>query len=160
MPAAQPFFAALLARLFPRRPIVVVTESLKTQVIFQQDIETWIAPGGTAAVLSRMGSFAARTAPAARRRRERTVGGLVGLSQWSVTAKAPAPVIVASVTALLQKTFQAGEIARRTRSLKKGDSLDPLTWSNGLSSRDTSRKRKSRRRAIFHCVAASLICGR
>jgi transcription-repair coupling factor (superfamily II helicase) len=40
-PGAQPFVAALLARLFPKRPIVVVTDGLKTQEMFQQDMETW-----------------------------------------------------------------------------------------------------------------------
>ena len=41
-PAAQPFFAALLFRLFPKRPIVVITDGLKTQEGFQQDLETWL----------------------------------------------------------------------------------------------------------------------
>ena len=42
-PSAQPFFAALLLQLFPRRPVVVVTDILKTQESFQQDLETWLA---------------------------------------------------------------------------------------------------------------------
>ena len=41
--AAQPFFAALLRKIFPRRPIVVVTDNLKTQESFQQDLETWLS---------------------------------------------------------------------------------------------------------------------
>jgi len=40
--AARPFFAALLGLLFPERPIVVVTDLLKTQESFQQDLETWL----------------------------------------------------------------------------------------------------------------------
>src|SRR5678815_2686923 len=40
---AQPFFAALLRHLFPHRTIVVVTEGLKTQESFQQDLETWVS---------------------------------------------------------------------------------------------------------------------
>ena len=40
--AAQPFFAALLQKLFPQHPVVVVTENLKTQESFQQDLETWL----------------------------------------------------------------------------------------------------------------------
>src|SRR5260221_5066938 len=40
--SAQPFFAVLLRHLFPDRPIVVVTEGLKTQESFQQDVETWL----------------------------------------------------------------------------------------------------------------------
>jgi transcription-repair coupling factor len=39
--AAQPFLGALLRRMFPSRPIVLVVEGLKTQESFQQDIETW-----------------------------------------------------------------------------------------------------------------------
>jgi transcription-repair coupling factor (superfamily II helicase) len=39
---AQPFLAALLRKIFPQRPIVVVTEGLKIQESFQQDIETWL----------------------------------------------------------------------------------------------------------------------
>ena len=38
----QPFFAALLRQWFPGRPIVVVTDLLKTQESFQQDLETWL----------------------------------------------------------------------------------------------------------------------
>src|SRR5579862_6841973 len=41
-PAAQPFLAAFLRQSFPKRPIVVVTDGLKTQESFQQDIETWL----------------------------------------------------------------------------------------------------------------------
>jgi len=40
--AAQPFLAALLHRLIPGRPIVVITEGVKTQESFHQDIETWL----------------------------------------------------------------------------------------------------------------------
>jgi transcription-repair coupling factor (superfamily II helicase) len=40
--SAQPFFAALLQQIFPQRPIIVVTENLKTQESFQQDLETWL----------------------------------------------------------------------------------------------------------------------
>jgi transcription-repair coupling factor (superfamily II helicase) len=39
---AQPFLAALLHRRFPTRQIVVVTDSLKSQEWFQQDVETWL----------------------------------------------------------------------------------------------------------------------
>ena len=44
--AAQPFLAALLHDLLPQRPIVVVTEGLKTQESFQQDVATWLQVGG------------------------------------------------------------------------------------------------------------------
>jgi transcription-repair coupling factor (superfamily II helicase) len=131
-PAAQPFFAVLLARLFPTRPLVVVTESLRTQEIFQQDIETWVAEShpGSAAPLGRPLFFPAwEVLPHEPRLPHVDVVSerletLVGLSNRAATG--PAPIVVAGVTALLQKTFQAGEIARRTRLLRRGDSLDPL----------------------------------
>jgi transcription-repair coupling factor (superfamily II helicase) len=41
--AAQPFFVVLLRTISPRRPIVVVTDNLKTQESFQQDLETWLS---------------------------------------------------------------------------------------------------------------------
>jgi len=40
--AAQPFLAALLHYLLPQHTLVVVTEGLKTQESFQQDIATWL----------------------------------------------------------------------------------------------------------------------
>jgi transcription-repair coupling factor (superfamily II helicase) len=42
-PAAQPFLAVLLSYLLPGRPVIVVTDNLKTQEVFQQDIQTWLA---------------------------------------------------------------------------------------------------------------------
>ncbi|MGH7980646.1 MAG: transcription-repair coupling factor, partial [Limisphaerales bacterium] len=41
-PAAWPFITAVIKRTFPRRPIVIVTENLKAQELFQQDLETWL----------------------------------------------------------------------------------------------------------------------
>ena len=38
----QPFFAVILRQWFPGRPIIVVTDLLKTQESFQQDLETWL----------------------------------------------------------------------------------------------------------------------
>ena len=40
--SAQPFFAALVQNNFPLWPVVVVTENLKAQEGFQQDLETWL----------------------------------------------------------------------------------------------------------------------
>jgi len=40
---AQPFLAAVLHYLFPRRPIVVIAEGLKTQESMQEDLTTWLS---------------------------------------------------------------------------------------------------------------------
>lgn len=125
-PAAQPFFAVLLARMFPDRPVVVVTESLRSQELFQQDVETWTKETGRPKPLF----FPAWEVFAHEPRLPHVdvvserLETLVGLSQPQV--KGTAPLVVASVTALLQKSFQAGEIAQRTWSLRKADAFDPL----------------------------------
>jgi transcription-repair coupling factor (superfamily II helicase) len=41
--AAQPAIAALLQRWFPGRPLLIVTEALRVQEQFQQDLETWLS---------------------------------------------------------------------------------------------------------------------
>jgi len=43
---AQPFLATVLAFLFPRRPLVLVTDAVKTQERFHQDVATWMQAGG------------------------------------------------------------------------------------------------------------------
>ena len=43
---AWPFLAALFRQHFPQRPIVVVTDNLKAQEIFQADLETWLNGDG------------------------------------------------------------------------------------------------------------------
>jgi transcription-repair coupling factor (superfamily II helicase) len=125
-PAAQPFFAVLLSRLFPARPVVVVTESLRAQETFQQDIETWTRESNLPKPLF----FPAwEVFPHEPRLPHVDVVSerletLVALSQLS--ARNQGIIVVSNVVALLQKTFPAGEIARRTRTLRRHDSLDPL----------------------------------
>jgi transcription-repair coupling factor (superfamily II helicase) len=144
--AAQPFFAALLRNIFPRRPIVVVTDNLKTQESFQQDLETWLAlkseaPGAKDKssepssllhppssplfypawdVLPHEGKL-----PHADTISDR-LQTLVQLSGLTTRNPQPATLIVASVTALLQKTFSPGEFQKRTRTLARGDKINPL----------------------------------
>jgi transcription-repair coupling factor (superfamily II helicase) len=146
---AQPFFAALLSKLFPQRPIVVVTDSLKTQESVQQDLETWLL-GGTRSTASPVSSGAkvrdaVECAPPIRplfypaweilphegklphadviSDRLQT---LVALSGQSAIGHRPSAIIVTSVTALLQKTFAPDELQRRTRPLARGDRAGPL----------------------------------
>jgi len=40
-PAAHPFVVFLLSQMFPGQPIVAVTEGVKAQESFHQDLETW-----------------------------------------------------------------------------------------------------------------------
>jgi transcription-repair coupling factor (superfamily II helicase) len=142
---AQPFFGALLHHVFPRRPIVVVTQGLKTQESFQEDISTWLV------IQSKVQSPKSKVPnaqplfyppweilphesrlPHADVISER-LETLVGLTQHATrnTQHAtriphPAPLLVTSVTALLQRTFPRQAISQRTRTLTRGDRIDPL----------------------------------
>jgi len=133
-PSAQPFFAALLQQLFPRRPIVVVTENLKIQESFQQDLETWsqINGGNPPSSTFNLHFYPAweilpheDKLPHADVISER-LQTLVALSPLSTINYNLSTIIVTSVSALLQKTFAPGDLKTRARHLKRGDSLAPL----------------------------------
>ena len=120
--AAQPFFAALLQKIFPNRSVVIVTENLKAQESFQQDIETWLgaAPLFYPAWETLPHEDKLPHADVISERLET----LVALSNRP--ADQPGRPIVTNVAALLQKTFPPGEIQSRTKSLDKGAQISPL----------------------------------
>src|SRR5439155_19233914 len=51
---------------------------------------------------------------------------LVALARNGIADPRPVPLVVTSVTALLQLTFSPQELRRRTRGLARGERLDPL----------------------------------
>ena len=128
---AQPYLAVLLSRLFPSRPIVAVTEGLRTQEVFQQDAETWAGacpPQGPA--LSPLFFPAWEILPHEGRLPHADVvserlAALVALAQRG--AEQAPPFIVASVTALLQKTLRRDDLHGRLRPLRRGETWDPLS---------------------------------
>jgi transcription-repair coupling factor (superfamily II helicase) len=160
-PNAQAFLSALLHDQFLPRTIVVVTDGLRTQEIFHQDISTWLrtgsqnrsragdeaVPGVGPAEGSRSG---VKTASSLRQRGyeplfypaweilphesrlphadviSERLETLVALSKLSPVASRAGQLVVASVAALLQRTFPAGTINASTRSFKPGDRIDPL----------------------------------
>jgi transcription-repair coupling factor (superfamily II helicase) len=135
---AQPFFAALLQKLLPAQPLVVVTENLKTQESFQQDLETWLAVGPKAGT-TQLSTPAAQplfypaweTLPHEGRLPHADIISdrlqtLVTLSENAPPLTSHASLIVTSVTALLQKTFPPGKIRERTRTLARGAKIAPL----------------------------------
>ena len=129
--AAQPFFVGLLAKLFPDRALVVVTEGLKAQESFHADLATWLrlnsdkrdAEGGAKPplfyppwdILPHEHKLPHSDIIS---ERLETLVALTG-------AKNPPPVVT-SVTALLQRTFVAAELRTKTRLLHRGDTLNPL----------------------------------
>ncbi|HSU52530.1 MAG TPA: transcription-repair coupling factor, partial [Candidatus Dormibacteraeota bacterium] len=143
--AAQPFFAALARRLFPKRAIVVVTQGLKTQESFQQDIGTYLE------LLEAAADFPSRQPSAHPIARGRQASPPLFYPAWEVlpheqrlphadviserlhtlillsdTDTQTAPTIVTSVAALLQRTFSVQAVRERTRVLKRGDRSDLL----------------------------------
>jgi transcription-repair coupling factor (superfamily II helicase) len=143
--AAHPFLAAVLRRAFPRRPIVVVMEDLRTQETCHQDLQTWLSEPDAAADAAagallffpawEMLPHEAKLphADVIGDRLETLVGlsqaggqGGAGLMTSATSASGFAPLVVTNVTALLQKTFSPEALVARTRRLRQGDRLDPL----------------------------------
>ena len=129
-PSAQPFFAALEQKLFPQRPVVVITENLKTQESFQQDLETWLPqlPSTNSHLLFYP---AWETLPHEDKLPHADIISdrlqtLVALSDKSALRTPHSVLVVTSVTALLQKTFPVGEIQERTRTFERGSKIAPL----------------------------------
>ena len=115
---AQPFFAALLARIFPGHFLVMVAPDLKTQELLQQDLETW------------QGRPPLYFPPWESLPHEGKLPHADVISdrlQTLLALAVPQPrLLVTSVAALMQNTFAPAEIQKRTRHLKRGDTLDPL----------------------------------
>jgi len=143
--SAQPFFAALLHQLCPQRPIVIVTDSLKTQESFHQDLETWLNQTRNAEcgvrnnnptqtsdprpqtlfypaweILPHEGKLPPADVIAER------LETLIALGNDSALRTPHSALVVTSVTALLQKTFPPAELKQRTRRLLRGDRANPL----------------------------------
>ena len=131
-PAAHPFLAVLLSSLFPNRPVIVVAQDLKTQEVFQQDIQTWLAhltaPSSILQPPSSLFYPSWEVLPHEARLPHVDVISerletLVALAQKPVPQ---ARLVVASVAALLEKTLPPSDLDRRTRRLQQGDHTDPL----------------------------------
>ncbi len=148
--SAQPFLAAILRRAFPRRTIVVVTNNLKAQESFQQDLETWTSGSGIPAGAEKPSPPGAGSPvePAARPDASlfypaweilpheaklphadvisERLEALIALAALGASERSPAPLVVTTVAALMQRTFKPEVLRERTRVVRRGDSIDPL----------------------------------
>ena len=145
--SAQPFFAALVQIFFPLRPMVVVTENLKAQEGFLQDLETWLnelrkaecGMGNQTAAPTAMLQPPAlplfypawETLPHEGKLPHADVISdrlqtLIALSERTKLKTQNSNLVVTSVAALLQKTFPSGEIYRRTQKLERDSKIAPL----------------------------------
>ncbi|HEX4343902.1 MAG TPA: DEAD/DEAH box helicase, partial [Verrucomicrobiae bacterium] len=122
--SAQPFFSALLSKFFPGRPIIIVTDNLKTQEGFQQDLETWLGSSPLFyppwEILPHEGKL-----PHADTISDR-LQALITLAQKPAGRESQSTIVVTSVAALLQKTFSQGDLKERTRRFARGDGAEPV----------------------------------
>jgi transcription-repair coupling factor (superfamily II helicase) len=146
--AAQPFFSVLLSRMLPHRPVVAVTDGLKVQEGFQQDVETWLTPAngpgpaGTSSKTPPLFYPAWEILPHEAKLPHADVisdrlAALVALSEQSQdrrthVRKGRSAIVVANVTALLQRTFPATTLRQRTRTASRGDRIQPLDLTEWL----------------------------
>ncbi len=157
-PGALPFLAVLLRRLFPQRPIVIVVPGLKAQEGFHQDVETWLELDAAAASNQGSESTSATEAPPAADRK--ALPPPLFYPAWEVLpheAKLPhvdviserletlealsghfelrppsSAIVIATVAALLQRTFPPEELRARTRRFQRGDQADPRALAEWL----------------------------
>jgi transcription-repair coupling factor (superfamily II helicase) len=141
--AAQPFLGALVRHLFPGRPLVIVTEGLRAQEGFHQDLSTWLRlhDQGSAPTVPPLFYPAWEILPHEAKlphadvisERLETLVALAAAnpelgtpsSEPGTRGSAP-PTIVSSVTALLQRTFAPQALRDRLRTLRRGDRIEPL----------------------------------
>lgn len=161
---ALAFVTVLLARIFRTRPVVVVVENPKTQETIHDDIETWLrliekeaqlarphqanssADRLESPLVSRLLFFPAwDVLPHEDRLPHADVISdrlqtLVNLSDYANAALtdgtcSTAPIVVTSVSALMQRTFAPAFLLANTRRLAQGDTLDPVELVEWLEAR-------------------------
>lgn len=136
-PAGRAFLASLIHRRFPRRPLLVVVPTLRDQEVVHADLTTWLNLAAHRDASDRSGDLRATPRffpPWEVLPHESKLPHADVLSERleTLVALAPssddnnAPVVVTSVSALLQRTFPAAELRQRTRTIAKGDTLNPL----------------------------------
>jgi transcription-repair coupling factor (superfamily II helicase) len=129
---AQPFVTALLKRLFPGRAVVAITENLKSQEVFEQDLSTWIgldaAPGGKARKPLFFPSWEILPHDSRLPHADVISDRLSTLAALLSAPRdgAPAPVVVTSVQAAQQRTFHPEDLRGRLRWVRRGERHDPL----------------------------------
>jgi transcription-repair coupling factor (superfamily II helicase) len=125
-PAAHPFLVFLLGQLFPQRSIVAITDGVKSQELFQQDLETWSS-------LNRAESSPPLFYPSWEilpHESKLPHADVIAERLQTIVTLTNEPnrqhTIVTNVAALLQKTFPADQLRTHTRTFKRGDRIDPL----------------------------------
>lgn len=156
--AAYPVVAAFLRSLFPERPMLLVVDGLKTQELFFQDLQTWLkdsapskqtdstsplttSPNEASVPLFFYPAWENRPSDARLPHADvisERLETLLGLHRFAKAKpskrSAVAPTVVASLASLVQKTFGPEAIQSRSKTLRRGDSLDLLDLIEWLES--------------------------
>jgi transcription-repair coupling factor (superfamily II helicase) len=134
--ASWPFMAACFKTAHPERPLVIVTPGLRLQESMHQDVTTWIrwlmahnpqedenTPCFYPAWEHLPHEAKLPHADVISERLE-TLGTLL---KWpNHSQKKVAPVIITSIQALMQRTFDPAELRLRIKTMRVGDIMDPL----------------------------------
>mgnify|MGYP003339583803 CR=1 FL=1 len=124
-PAAWGHMAAALARAMPGRTLVVVVDGVKAQEGLHSDVATWLAPGPAPLFFPAWEVLPhEKKLPHADVISER-LGTLLALMSGPPTGPV-ARVIVASAVALMQRTFLVEGLRGRLRTIRRGDTCNPL----------------------------------
>jgi len=138
--SAQPYLVARLRARHPDRAILVVTPDLKRQEVFHQDLQTWIR-GERDASGKADAEATGQPAPESEEalfypsweilpHEDKLPHADVISDRLETLLRLGAddgpPLLVASVHALMQRTFRPEDIRERSRALRVGDTLDPL----------------------------------
>jgi transcription-repair coupling factor (superfamily II helicase) len=120
--------------------MVVVADGVKTQELLMQDVTTWLRTGfkvETAPLYYPSWEILPHEAklPHADVISER-LETLIALLNTSFRKTSPAPLLVTSLPALLQRTFLPQMLSTQTRMIKRGESLNPLDLIEWLEDRE------------------------
>ncbi|MCC7375903.1 MAG: transcription-repair coupling factor [Verrucomicrobiales bacterium] len=125
--AAHPFLAALLHRKPERETVVLVVDGLKAQESALQDLQTWLGDSSDHRQILAFPDWEILPhepkLPHLDVISER-LATLIRLADASPTR--PAPLVVASATSLVQRTFSPQDLRSRLRRLNLGATSDPL----------------------------------
>ena len=123
-PAAQAWLVAVLHRLHPDRPVVAIMDTLKAQEQLHADAATWL-DGERPQFFPAWDTLPQESRlPHADIISER-LETLIALRRSPAGPRA-CPLVVTSVTAAQQRTFTPEDLDARTRTLVRGQTVDPL----------------------------------
>ena len=127
-PGANAFCIALLRKMFPTRPLVVAVAALKQQEILHADTGFWLnqlqtGPSNAQFFPSWEILPHEHKLPHADIISERLD---VALRLNGLVSNAYPPVVITTGTALTQRTYRPETLRERTRSLRQGETINPL----------------------------------